>query len=72
MIGLAKQNIFHAYTLNLVVKDAINDAENFKDILVKVRSIVQYFWQSGPAADEPHKAQPRNKILKLKQDVETR
>lgn len=71
-IGQTKHIPCFAHTLNLVVKDAINNAGNFKDILVKVRSIVQYFRQSGPAADELHKVQPQNKILKLKQDVETR
>ena len=71
-IGSSKHLPCFAHTLNLVVKKAIDDSGNFKEILIKVRSIVQYFKQSGPAADELRKVQQDDKILKVKQDVETR
>ena len=71
-IGSSKHLPCFAHTLNLVVKDAIEDSGNFKEILTKVRTIIQYFKQSGPAADELRKVQPSNRILKVKQDVETR
>ena len=61
-----------AHSLNLVVKKSIEDVGNFKEILLKVRSIVQYFKQSGPAADELRRVQPEDHFLKVKQDVETR
>ncbi|XP_074596363.1 E3 SUMO-protein ligase ZBED1-like [Brevipalpus obovatus] len=52
--------------------NAIENSGNFKKIVDKVRSIVQYFKQSSPAADELRRAQPQGIVLKVKQDVETR
>ncbi|XP_074603936.1 E3 SUMO-protein ligase ZBED1-like [Brevipalpus obovatus] len=72
LFGQARHIPCFAHTLNLLVKDAINRTGNFREVLQKVRTIVQYFKQSGPAADELRKVQPMGRILKLKQDVETR
>ncbi|XP_074604103.1 E3 SUMO-protein ligase ZBED1-like [Brevipalpus obovatus] len=73
LIGSSKHLPCYAHTLNLVVKNSIESSGNLGEVLKQVRSIVQYFKQSGPAADELRRAQTDDgKVLKVKQDVETR
>lgn len=61
-----------AHSLNLIVQDAID--KNIKELVEKIKSIVQYFKQSSFALAKLHEMQNTlNKDhLKLKQDVSTR
>lgn len=63
-----------AHTLNLIVKESLNDNRDLLDIIKKCRNIVMHFKHSVFAADKLRQVQSLQNLplLQLKQDVSTR